>query len=70
MAERILGALSDGDKTEGETASTQHTTAEDDANTVSVSHILTNVIVYQSFLMELASLVQVRAGLFDEVRFV
>lgn len=63
-------ALSDGDKTEGETASTQHTTAEDDANTVSVSHILTNVIVYQSFLMELASLVQVRAGLFDEVRFV
>ncbi|EGX90808.1 hypothetical protein CCM_07228 [Cordyceps militaris CM01] len=37
---------------------------------VSVSHVLTNVIVFQSFLMELASLMQVRAGLFDEVRFV
>lgn len=38
--------------------------------TVSVSHIVTNVIILQSFLFELASLVQVRAGLFDEVRFV
>ncbi|KAK3995599.1 Retinoic acid induced 16-like protein-domain-containing protein [Cladorrhinum sp. PSN332] len=37
---------------------------------VSVSHILTNVIVFQSFLFELASLTQVRAGLFGEVRFV
>jgi hypothetical protein len=37
--------------------------------TVSVSHVLTNVIVLQSLLFELASLVQVRAGLFDEVRF-
>ncbi|KAI0106383.1 Retinoic acid induced 16-like protein-domain-containing protein [Nemania sp. FL0031] len=35
----------------------------------SVSHILTNVIVYQSFLLELASLIQVRAGLFNEVSF-
>lgn len=34
-----------------------------------ISHILTNVIVLQSFLFELAALVQVRAGLFDEVRF-
>ncbi|KAK3370072.1 Retinoic acid induced 16-like protein-domain-containing protein [Podospora didyma] len=36
--------------------------------TVSVSHVLTNVIILQSFLLELASLVQVRAGLFGEVR--
>ncbi len=35
----------------------------------SVSHIITNVIVYQSFLLELTSLIQVRAGLFNEVRF-
>ncbi|KAL2015731.1 hypothetical protein VTK56DRAFT_4902 [Thermocarpiscus australiensis] len=41
----------------------------EDEKTVSVSHVLTNVIVLQSFLLELASLVQVRAGLFDEVRF-
>lgn len=38
--------------------------------TASVSHVLTNAIILQSFLFELASLVQVRAGLFDEVRFV
>lgn len=48
--------------------------AEEDASTppeptVSVSHVVTNVIILQSFLFELASLVQVRAGLFDEVRF-
>lgn len=36
---------------------------------VSVSHILTNVVVLQSFLFELAALIQVRAGLFDEVRY-
>ncbi|KAH0599023.1 hypothetical protein MHUMG1_03137 [Metarhizium humberi] len=35
--------------------------------TVSVSHVLTNVIIFQSFLLELASLWQTRAGLFDEV---
>ncbi|ORY71015.1 Retinoic acid induced 16-like protein-domain-containing protein [Pseudomassariella vexata] len=35
----------------------------------SVSHVITNVIVLQSFLLELASLVQVRAGMFSEVRF-
>ncbi|KAF9770356.1 hypothetical protein IL306_012117 [Fusarium sp. DS 682] len=38
--------------------------------TVSVSHVVTNVIILQSFLFELAALIQVRAGLFDEVRFV
>ncbi|KAK3686121.1 Retinoic acid induced 16-like protein-domain-containing protein [Podospora appendiculata] len=43
--------------------------AEEKDQTVSVSHVLTNVIVLQSFLFELASLVQIRAGLFDEVRF-
>ena len=37
--------------------------------TASVSHILTNAIIYQSFLLELTALVQVRAGLFNEVRF-
>ncbi|KFA69102.1 hypothetical protein S40285_00072 [Stachybotrys chlorohalonatus IBT 40285] len=38
--------------------------------TASVSHIATNVIIFQSFVMELASLMQIRASLFDEVRFV
>ncbi|KAL2890617.1 hypothetical protein HOO65_021159 [Ceratocystis lukuohia] len=37
---------------------------------VTVSHILTNVVILQAFLFELSALVQVRAGLFNEVRFV
>jgi hypothetical protein len=37
---------------------------------VSVNHVLTNVIVLQEFLLELAALVQVRAGLFGEVKYV
>ncbi|TAQ90883.1 hypothetical protein B7494_g775 [Chlorociboria aeruginascens] len=37
---------------------------------VSVSHVLTNVIMLQEFILELAALVQVRAGLFGEVKFV
>lgn len=36
---------------------------------VSLGHLLTNVIILQEFLMELAALVDVRATLFDEVRF-
>lgn len=44
--------------------------AEEEAQKASVSHVLTNVIILQSFLFELASLVQVRAGVFEEVRFV
>lgn len=36
---------------------------------VSVSHVMTNIVVFQSFLFELAALVQVRAGLFEEVRY-
>ncbi|KAH7141267.1 Retinoic acid induced 16-like protein-domain-containing protein [Dactylonectria estremocensis] len=49
---------------------TKKKTDEKEPGTVSVSHIVTNVMILQSFLFELASLVQVRAGLFDEVRFV
>lgn len=36
---------------------------------VTVSHILTNVLVLQEFLLELAALVQVRASLFGEIKF-
>ncbi|EGY16104.1 hypothetical protein VD0002_g1425 [Verticillium dahliae] len=42
---------------------------EGSERTASVSHVITNVLILQSFLLELAALVQVRAGLFDEVRF-
>ncbi|ROT43682.1 hypothetical protein SODALDRAFT_348345 [Sodiomyces alkalinus F11] len=43
---------------------------EETARMASVSHVITNVLIFQSFLLELAALVQVRASLFDEVRFV
>ncbi|OBT59252.1 hypothetical protein VE04_00458 [Pseudogymnoascus sp. 24MN13] len=35
----------------------------------SVSHVLTNIIVLQEFILELAALVQVRAAMFGEVKF-
>lgn len=43
---------------------------EGEGKKVSVNHVLTNVIVLQEFILELAALVQVRAGLFGEVRYV
>lgn len=36
----------------------------------SIGHILTNVVILQGFVIELAALVQVRAGLLREVRYV
>jgi hypothetical protein len=43
---------------------------EEEKKLVSVSHVLTNVILLQEFLLELTALVQARAGLFGEVRFI
>ncbi|KAH8589353.1 Retinoic acid induced 16-like protein-domain-containing protein [Bisporella sp. PMI_857] len=63
----------DADTPETQTKAGSETGVEDVAEErklVSVSHVLTNVIVLQEFLLELAALVQVRAGLFKEVRFV
>ena len=37
---------------------------------VTLSHILTNVIILQEFILELAAVVQVRASLFGEVQFI
>ena len=39
------------------------------AKEVSLGHLLTNVIILQEFILELAAIVEVRAGLFDEVLF-
>lgn len=55
---------------EARKAAAKAAVAEEEARKASVSHVLTNVIILQSFLFELASLVQVRAGVFEEVRFV
>ncbi|KAL2162891.1 hypothetical protein VTH06DRAFT_6727 [Thermothelomyces fergusii] len=61
------GVGGEGDAGAGSGAGELGTPTADRA--VSVSHVLTNTIVLQAFLLELASVVQVRAGLFDEVRF-
>ncbi len=42
----------------------------DEPKEISLSHLLTNVIILQEFILELAAIVQVRASLFDEVAFV
>ncbi|KAK0636387.1 Retinoic acid induced 16-like protein-domain-containing protein [Bombardia bombarda] len=67
----IAASSSDSDdgKVETPTPKLEEEQKEEEEKTVSVSHLLTNVIILQSFLFELASVVQVRAGLFDEVRF-
>jgi hypothetical protein len=51
-------------------ASTTDGERKEDKVLVSVSHILTNVILLQEFLLELAAMVQGRAGLFREIKFV
>ncbi|KAK7757290.1 hypothetical protein SLS62_000840 [Diatrype stigma] len=67
-----------GDAASGETAEVKVEAVESSetdvpdlsgTKTTSVSHLLTNAIIFQTFLFELASLVQVRAGLFNEVKF-
>ena len=43
--------------------------AEDAVRSVTLSHVLTNVVVLQNFIVELVALMQLRATLFEEVRF-
>ncbi|KAK1505371.1 hypothetical protein CABS01_00839 [Colletotrichum abscissum] len=50
-------------------ASTPKRDTEKEERKATVSHVITNVIVLQSFLFELAALIQVRAALFNEVRY-
>jgi hypothetical protein len=63
-------AAVDGEAADDNKATDQTTPTTPTEPTASVSHIITNVIVLQSFLLELTSLMQVRAGLFEEIRFV
>lgn len=68
-----------GESSEGSTQGTEDGSVQgegeeegkvEEKKKVSVNHVLTNVIVLQEFLLELAALVQVRAGLFGEVKYV
>jgi hypothetical protein len=42
---------------------------EDDIREASLLHVITNVVILQNFVLELVALMQVRASLFNEVRF-
>ena len=76
----IIRPLSQQDHSRGlgssETSSVRGDSVEPASNTadepkeISLSHLLTNVIILQEFILELAAIVQVRASLFDEVAFV
>jgi hypothetical protein len=39
----------------------------DDVRVVSLSHVMTNIVILQEFILELAAVMQVRASMFGEV---
>lgn len=43
--------------------------AKDDIREASLLHIITNVVILQEFVLELVALMQIRASLFNEVKF-
>ena len=43
--------------------------AAEETREVTLSHLLTNVVMLQEFILELAALIEIRASLFGEVRF-
>lgn len=64
------GEDEEGSVATGRTEETEAEVEEEEEKMVSVSHVLTNIVVLQEFILELAALVQVRAGMFGEVRFI
>jgi Retinoic acid induced 16-like protein/Family of unknown function (DUF5917) len=59
----------DGDASE-QPQDGNHPSEDDESVVVSLSHILTNIVILQEFVLELAAVMQVRASLFAEVKFV
>ena len=55
--------------TDDATAGAETGKEQDDIREASLLHIVTNVVVLQEFVLELVALMQVRASLFNEVRF-
>jgi hypothetical protein len=50
-------------------AGTEEAQPEGDVREASLLHIITNVVILQEFVLELVALMQVRASLFNEVKF-
>jgi hypothetical protein len=42
---------------------------QEDIREASLLHIITNVVILQEFVLELVALIQIRASLFNEVKF-
>jgi hypothetical protein len=64
------GAAGEATEGIGKASSDEDDVGLGESKMVSVNHVLTNVLLLQEFLLELAALVQVRAGLFGEVRYI
>jgi hypothetical protein len=47
----------------------QDSDVDDGEIVVSLSHVLTNIVILQEFILELAAVMQVRASLFGEIKF-
>lgn len=45
------------------------TEEQDDIREATLLHIITNVVILQEFVLELVALMQVRASLFNEIKF-
>ena len=45
------------------------TEEQDDVRDATLLHIVTNVVILQEFVLELVALMQVRASLFNEIKF-
>jgi len=65
---RDIGSETSSIRSESTTAEAKKTEA--DIKEITLSHLLTNVIILQEFMLELAAIIEVRASLFGEVRFV
>jgi hypothetical protein len=57
------------DDGEDSTAGAQKEGEKDDVKEASLLHIITNVVILQEFVLELVALMQIRASLFNEVKF-
>jgi hypothetical protein len=57
------------DDAEGQAPDAEQEAEKDDVREASLLHIITNVVILQEFVLELVALIQIRASLFNEVRF-
>jgi len=62
LKDTVAASTKGGDNAESVIADTELTN-------VTLSHVLTNVVVLQNFMVELVALMQLRASLFEEIRF-